>query len=164
MAEAKNPLRRLRSENTHFLGLKEEDTLPPGGLLTNKNVLEVILMQKTSENKTPVEKLVCCSPTKTFDTKCGESGGCQQQHNDPTSRCIVGQILERYSQAGIPALKAYKGVLWYYRQYHWDEPGHHSGQCTMGHVVIFHYSWRVSSFKLDFLSHFWVKSISFCSH
>ena len=37
-------------------------------------------------------------------------------------------------------------------------------QCTMGHVVIFHYSWRVSSFKLDFLSHFWVKSISFCSH
>ena len=78
MAEAKNPLRRLRSENTHFLGLKEEDTLPPGGLPTNKNMLEVILMQKTRENKTPVEKLVCCSPTKTFDTKCGESGGCQQ--------------------------------------------------------------------------------------
>ena len=129
MAEAKNPLRRLRSENTHFLGLKEENTLPPGGLPTNKNVLKVILMQKTRENKTPVEKLVCCSPTKTFDTKCDESEGCQQQHNVPTSRCIVGQILERYSQAGIPALKAYKGVLWYYRQYHWDEPGHHSGQC-----------------------------------
>ena len=51
---------------------------------------------------------MCCSLTKTFDTKCGEFGGCQQQHNDPTSRCIVGQILERYSQAGIPALKADK--------------------------------------------------------
>ena len=38
------------------------------------------------------------------------------------------------------------------------------GHCTMGKVVMFHYFWRVSSFKLDFLSHFWVKSISFCSH
>ena len=65
-------------------------------------------MQKPRENKTPVEKLVCCSPTKTFDTKCGESEGCQQQHNVPTSRCIVCQILERYSQAGIPSLKADK--------------------------------------------------------
>ena len=45
MAEAQNPLRRLRSNSLHFLGLKEEDTLPPGGLPTNKNVLEVILMQ-----------------------------------------------------------------------------------------------------------------------
>lgn len=103
MAEAKTPLRRLRSESTHFLGLKEEDTLPPGGLPTNKNVLEVILKQKASNKNTPVEKLVCCSLNKTFDTKCGVSGGC-----DPTSRCTVGQILERYSQAGIPSLKADK--------------------------------------------------------
>ena len=104
MAEAKNPPRRLRSENTHFLGLKEEDTLPPGGLPTNKNVLEARLVkQKASNKNTPVEKLVCCSLTKTFDTKCGVFGGC-----DPTSRCTVGQILERYSQAGIPSLKADK--------------------------------------------------------
>ena len=61
MAEAKTPLRRPRSDSIHLLGLKEEDTLPPGGLPTNKNVLEVILKQKTSDNKTPVEKLVCCS-------------------------------------------------------------------------------------------------------
>ena len=108
MAEAKNPLRRLRSESTHFLGLKEEDILPPGGLTTNENMFKVILKQKMRGNKTPVENLVCCSLTKTFYTKCGESGGCQQQHNDPTSRCIVGQILERYSQAGIPAVKADK--------------------------------------------------------
>ena len=45
MAEAKTPLRRPRSDSIHLLGLKEEDTLPPGGLPTNKNVLEVILMQ-----------------------------------------------------------------------------------------------------------------------
>ncbi len=31
----------------------------------------------------------------------------------------------------------------------------------MGKVVIFYYFWRVSSFKLDFLSHFCVNSISF---
>ena len=103
MAEAKTPLRRLRSESIHFLGVKEEDTLPPGGLPTNKNVLEVILKQKASNKNTPIEKLVCCSLNKTFDTKCGVSGGC-----DPTSRCTVGQILERYSQAGIPSLKADK--------------------------------------------------------
>ena len=29
---------------------------------------------------------------------------------------------------------------------------------------MFHYFWRVSSFKLDFLSHFWVNSISFWTH
>ena len=61
MVEAKKSVRRLRSESTHFFGLKEEDNLPPGGLPTNKNVLKVILKQKTSDKKTPVEKLVCCS-------------------------------------------------------------------------------------------------------
>ena len=66
-------------------------------------MLEVILKQKTSDKKTPVEKLVCYSLIKTFDTKCGVSGGC-----DLTSRCTVGQIQERYSQAGIPSLKADK--------------------------------------------------------
>ena len=64
------------------------------------------MKQKTSDKKTPVEKLVCCFLTKTLDTKCDESG-CQQQHSDPTSRWI-GQILERCFQAGIQALKADK--------------------------------------------------------
>ena len=58
MAEAQNPLRRLRSNSLHFLGLKEEDTLPPGGLPTNKNVLEVILKKKASNKNTQVEKLL----------------------------------------------------------------------------------------------------------
>ena len=80
MAEAQNPLRRLRSDSLHFLGLKEEDILPPGGLTTNKNMFKVILKQKMRENKTPVENLVCCSLTKTFYTKCGESGGCQSSN------------------------------------------------------------------------------------
>ena len=35
---------------------------------------------------------------------------------------------------------------------------------TMGKGVIFHCFWRLGSFKRDFLSHFWVNSISFWTH
>ena len=52
------PARRLRSGTSYFLGLKEEDSLPLGGLPTNKNVLEVILLHKDRNKRTSVDKLV----------------------------------------------------------------------------------------------------------
>ena len=101
MTEPQTPVRRLRSTTVHYMDLKEEERLPLGGLPTNRNVLEVILFQKSKDKQLPVDKVVCCSLDKTFTPKCSEAGGCKAKGH----LCIVGQILERYREAGVPHMR-----------------------------------------------------------
>ena len=128
-SDPKSPGRRLRSDTSYFLGLKEEDSLPPGGLPTNKNVLEVILLHKSKNKGKSVEKLVCCPLNKTFDALCDKPGGCHQ-NQDPTQRCIVSQIMERYSQAGFPVIKvsALKRNCVVLFQSYWDDIRKHGSR------------------------------------
>ena len=104
MAKAETSVRRLRSSTTYYLDLQEQDSLPLGGLPTNKNVLEVILSEKALTKNTSVDKLVSCSLGDNFVPRCGNPGGCLQK-SDRHPRCVVSQILERYSQACIPNIR-----------------------------------------------------------
>ena len=55
MTDSKTPVRRLRSTKVYYMDLKKDESLPLGGLPTNRNVLEVIQFQKSKEKRIPVE-------------------------------------------------------------------------------------------------------------
>ena len=136
-SDLKSPGRRLRSGTTYFLGLKEEDSLPPAGLPTNKNVLEVILLHKSQDKGKSVEKLVCCPLNRSFGASCDKPGGCHQ-NKDPTRRCIVSQIIEKYSQAGFPVMNTVvikKHCIALFKSY-WDDVRKHGSRENPGEKVL----------------------------
>ena len=133
MAKPETPVRRLRSTTNYYLDLKELDNLPLGGLPTNKNVLEAILSHKAVNKNTAVEKLVSCVLGHgDFVPKCGNPGGCLQ--NKDGSRCVVSQILERYSQACIPSIRPdkIKTICVKLFKLYWDDIRKHKDRQTQG--------------------------------
>ena len=138
MAKPETPVRRLRSTTTYYLDLQEHESLPLGGLPTNKNVLEVILFFKAEKKNTSVDKLVSCPLSyQDFVPKCSNPGGCLQ-NSEGNARCVVSQIIERYSQACIPNLRPDKiktSCVALFKLY-WEDIRKHRDRKNPGQSVI----------------------------